>query len=96
VTLRAPRAGRYAVIVHGWQTDGPSARYRLFNWTVGKRQRSSVDLESPSRARLARGGVLSVRWSGFGAGTKFLGMVVYRNKKKMLGSTIVRIRTDKR
>jgi subtilisin family serine protease len=94
VTLRRPKPGNYVVVVHGWETDGPDARYTLFNWRLGFKTPSRVALRGPANAVLGQDRVVEVRWRGLQAGTKHLGTVVYRGRGRPLGSTVMTINTD--
>ncbi|MGH2820678.1 MAG: S8 family serine peptidase, partial [Actinomycetota bacterium] len=96
VTLRRPRAGRYIVVVHGFDTNGPNARYTLFDWTVAAGGPSRLNVNAPDRARLGRSGNLSARWTNLRGGTKHVGLLIHRSGKRPLGVTVVRIDTDRR
>ncbi len=50
VNLPNPQPDRYLVVVHGFETDGPSARFTLFAWSLGDESRKNVSLTAPSAA----------------------------------------------
>jgi hypothetical protein len=92
VDLNAPAAGTYRAYVHGWQTDGTSAAYTLFDWLVpGTAAGNMTVTSSTSTATVGGTADVTTAWSGLTAGTKYLGRVAYRDGAGEIGATIVSI-----
>ena len=94
VNLLLPQAATYRVYVHGWQTDGPDANFRLFAWNVGLvDDAGNMTVTAPATATVGPASI-DVSWSGLAGGTKYLGAVSYANGTGLLGLTVVSIATD--
>jgi len=91
VTLTNPTAGVYTVFVHGFNTNGPSANFTLFNWQVPTT--SAGNMTVPASTAVTTGGTVPVNLSftGLASGTWYLGQVVYGNPGT-IGSTIVNVK----
>jgi subtilisin family serine protease len=94
VNLTLPTAATYRVYVHGWQTDGPEANFRLFTWNVGLvDDAGNMTVTAPAAATVGTGNI-DVSWSGLNSGTKYLGAVSHTGPSGLFGLTVVSIATD--
>jgi len=92
VELVEPAPGDYRLYVHGWQTDGTSAVYTLFSWSVPNSPAGNMTVtSSTATATLGSTADITVAWSDLLSGTKYLGRVSYSNGIGEIGSTIVSI-----
>jgi len=94
VSLTLPTAATYRVYVHGWQTDGPEANFRLFTWNVGLvDDAGNMTVTAPAAATIGTGNI-DVSWSGLSAGTKYLGAVSHTGPSGLFGLTVLSVSTD--
>jgi hypothetical protein len=93
VNVTNPPAGTYLVIVHGFATDGPSANYTLFSWTLGSTAAGNMAVTAPPSATSGTTGNIALTFSGLAPATKYLGSVVYSGTAGMPNPTIVRVDT---
>jgi subtilisin family serine protease len=92
IDLPAPAAATYRLYVHGWQTDGASAVYTLFDWLVPSTAAGNLTATtSTSSATVGGTADVTASWSGLTAGTKYLGRLAYSDGSGEIGSTIVSI-----
>lgn len=101
VNLVKPSSGTYTVWVHGWQTGGPTADFRLFTWAVTATDAGNMTVSAPSSANIGQSDTVTLNWSGLTGGTKYLGTVTYHNVASpsgyddgRIGTTVVSISTD--
>ena len=52
VDVANPVAGDWTLVVHGWQTDGPDAKYDLFTWLVGDADAGNLTVTAPATATI--------------------------------------------
>lgn len=90
VNLANPTAATYRVYVHGWQTDGPDAEYRLSSWILA-RDESNFRVSGPTTATIGGTGRVDVSWSDLAADTRYLGQIVYLQGATAHATTIVRV-----
>jgi hypothetical protein len=88
LNLSAPTPGEYTVVVHGYETDGPSANYTLFTWTLGEAAAGNLAVSGPVPAS---GGAVSLSWSGLASPGRYLGAVSYHDGAAEVGQTMVAI-----
>jgi subtilisin family serine protease len=86
-----PAAGDYLVVVHGFETDGPSANFTLFSWLLGSTAAGNMTVTSPATATLGASGTVTVNWSGLTTGVRYLGSVAYGGATGMPAPTIVSV-----
>ena len=92
IDLGKPDAGAYKLYVHGWQTDGTSAVYTLFDWFVPSTAAGNMTVTSSTSSATVGGTAnITASWSGLTAGTKYLGRIRYSSGASEIGSTIVGI-----
>jgi hypothetical protein len=92
IDVQNPAAGTYKLYVHGWQTDGTSAVYTLFDWLVPSTTSASTSVSSSTSTATVGGSAdVTVSWNGLTAGTKYLGRLSYRDGGGEIGSTIVSV-----
>lgn len=96
VDLESPAAGTYSVVVHGWQTDGPDAKYTLFSWSIPSMPDggSLTVTDAPTSATLGATESIEVSWSGLAAGAKYLGAVSHSDGAQVIGLTLVSVETE--
>ena len=94
VNLLNPAAGTYTVVVQGWGTDGPDAKYTLFHWLLGSTAAGNMTVAAPASATLGATENVSLTFSGLAPATKYLGSVAYAGSATPLPNpTIVRVDT---
>ena len=94
VNLLNPAAGAYKVVVQGWGTDGPDAKYTLFHWLLGSTAAGNMTVAAPASATLGATENVSLTFSGLTPATKYLGSVAYAGSATPLPNpTIVRVDT---
>jgi subtilisin family serine protease len=91
-----PGAGRYAVFIHGFDTDdlagGPGANYTLLGWAFGLvDDRGNMTASGPGFVNAGTTGAVNVSWSGLGADTIYLGGISHNTPQGMVAITIVTI-----
>jgi subtilisin family serine protease len=91
VNLTNPAAGTYKVSVHGWQTDGPDAKYTLFHWLLGAANAGNMDATGPATVTIGGAATINLTWTGLTAATKYLGQVSYLADGVEQTSTVIRV-----
>ena len=91
VNLINPAAGTYKVSVHGWQTDGPDAKYTLFSWLLGSADAGNMNATGPATVTIGGAATINLTWTGLAAGTKYLGQVSYLADGVEQTSTVIRV-----
>jgi hypothetical protein len=86
-----PAAGTYFVVVHGFETDGPSANFNLFSWLLGTTSAGNMTATAPATATVGGTGTVTVNWSGLTTGVRYLGSVAYGGASGMPSPTIVSV-----
>jgi subtilisin family serine protease len=88
----------YVVEVHGWQTDGPDANYRLFDWNFGLvDDRGNITVTAPTSATNGAAETITVDWPAadtLNPGAKYLGAVSHSGPDGLLGLTLINISTE--
>ena len=91
IQLAGPAAGNYRVFVHGWETDGPDANYKLHVWNLGDVDASNMTVTGPATATIGGTATVDLSWSGLAAGKKYLGRILYKEGTTTHGNTVVRV-----
>ncbi|MEX2126490.1 MAG: S8 family serine peptidase [Woeseia sp.] len=91
-----PGAGRYAVLIHGFDTDnvagGPGANYTLLGWAFGLLDdQGNMTANGPAFVNAGTTEAVSVSWSGLGAGTIYLGGISHNTPQGLVAITVVTI-----
>jgi subtilisin family serine protease len=91
-----PPAGRYAVLMHGFETDevagGPGANYKLLAWSVGEfDDRGNLDAAGPEFVNAGMTDSVAVDWAGLPADTIAFGAVSHNTPSGLSGLTLVTI-----
>jgi subtilisin family serine protease len=91
-----PGAGRYAVFIHGFDTDdvagGPGANYTLLGWAFGLvDDRGNMTASGPGFVNAGTTGAVDVSWSGLDADTIYLGGISHNTPQGMVAITVVTI-----
>ncbi len=95
VTL--PGAGRYAVLIHGFETDnvagGPGANYQLLGWAIGLiDDQGNITASGPGFVNAGTTANVDVDWSGLESNTIYLGSISHNTPQGLVAITIVTIR----
>jgi hypothetical protein len=91
-----PAGGRYAVLVHGFDTDevagGPGTNYQLLAWEFGLvDDRGNMTATGPASVTAGTTGNVTVTWSGLSPGTIYLGGISHNTPEGLVALTIVTI-----
>ncbi len=91
-----PPAGRYLVLVHGFETDeiigGPGAIYRLLGWSFGLNDNSgNMTADGPSFVNAATTGTITVDWHSLLSGTIYLGGISHNTPQGIASFTLIRV-----
>ena len=94
--LAVPAAGRYAVLVHGFETDqvagGPGANYTLLGWSFGLID-DQLNLRADGPSFVAAGSVetVTIDWDNLQTDTIYLGGISHNTPQGLVELTIVTI-----
>jgi len=91
VDLDNPPPGQYQVVVHGFNTDGPSARFTLYSWALQSRYNGNMTLSAPTRAVSTRSATIGLKFLSLKTNERYLGSVEYSGATGLPKSTIVRV-----
>jgi len=91
-----PAGGRYAVLVHGFQTDqiggGPGANYQLFGWSFGLTDdQGNMTASGPAFVNAGTTENVTVDWMGLLSGTIYLGGISHNTPQGLSAITVIRI-----
>ena len=90
IQLSNPAAATYRLFVHGWQTDGPDAKYSVHAWALGTTDAGNMTASGPTTATTGGTGTVNLSWSGLAAG-KYFGAILYQDGATTHATTLVRI-----
>ena len=91
-----PGAGRYAVFVHGFDTDnvagGPGANYTLLSWGFGLvDDQGNMAASGPGFVNAGTTETVNVSWSGLASGTIYLGGISHNTPQGLVAITVITI-----
>ena len=91
-----PGAGRYAVLIHGFDTDdtagGPGANYSLLGWAFGlSDDQGNMTASGPGFVNAGTTDAVNVIWSGLAADTIYLGGISHNTPQGLVAITVVTI-----
>jgi subtilisin family serine protease len=93
-----PPAGRYAVLVHGFQTDqsaasgGPGANYKLLGWSFGLvDDAGNMTATGPGFVNAGSVETVTVDWAGLQADTIYLGGISHNTPDGIAAITVIRV-----
>ena len=91
-----PAAGRYAVLIHGFETDevngGPGANYQLLSWSFGiDEDLGNLDADGPAFVNAGTTGTIDVSWSGLESQTIYFGGISHNTPGGLTGLTLLTI-----
>ncbi|HNP36179.1 MAG TPA: S8 family serine peptidase [Woeseiaceae bacterium] len=91
-----PPAGRYAVLVHGFETDqvagGPGANYKLLAWSFGELDdQNNMTVSGPSFVNTGSSEELTVNWFNLISNTIYLGGISHNTPFGLSGLTLITI-----
>lgn len=92
-----PGAGRYAVLIHGFDTDnsagGPGANYSLLGWAFGlSDDQGNMTATGPGFVNAGTTGEVQLSWSGLAADRIYLGGISHNTPQGLVAITVVTIR----
>ena len=97
IDVRNPEPGTYTAVVHGWQTDGPTANYTLFDWSVPADPavvpNTLLITSAPTAAVVGRTATIRYSWSGL-VNNKYLGAVSHNRGADRIDATLVSVDND--
>jgi hypothetical protein len=95
VNILFPGSPYYFVAVHAWETDGPDANYKLFDWSISATPGGNLSVDNaPSSAILGAIESVDISWSGAADGTKNLGAISHSDAGGVFGLTVISVDTD--
>ena len=91
-----PAGGRYAVLVHGFETDqvagGPGANYQLLAWSFGLvDDRGNMTASGPAFVNAGDTEAITVDWTGLLTNTIYLGGISHNTPQGIAAITLIRI-----
>jgi len=91
-----PTAGRYAVLIHGFETDqvagGPGANYSLLSWSFGLLDdQGNMAASGPAFVNAGTTATVTVNWAGLLADTIYLGGISHSTPQGLSAITVIRI-----
>jgi hypothetical protein len=91
-----PAAGRYAVLVHGFETDeiagGPGANYKLLGWSFGLvDDPGNMTATGPGFVNAGSTETITVDWAGLQTDTIYLGGISHNTPQGIAAITVIRI-----
>ncbi len=91
-----PAGGRYAVLVHGFQTDqvagGPGANYQLLAWSFGLvDDQGNMTANGPAFVNAGTTETITVNWTGLLSNTIYLGGISHNTPQGLSAITVIRI-----
>jgi hypothetical protein len=91
-----PAAGRYAVLIHGFETDqlsgGPGANYTLLGWSFGLfDDQGNMTTNGPAFVTAGTTENVVVNWAGLLSDTIYLGGVSHNTPQGLSAITVIRI-----
>ena len=89
-----PAGGRYAVLVHGFETDqvagGRGAHYELLGWSFGLvDDRDNMTADGPSFVNAGSVETVDVNWTGLLSSTIYIGGVSHNTPQGIAGITVI-------
>jgi subtilisin family serine protease len=96
VNVLLPVGGRYAVLIHGFETDqvagGPGANYQLLAWSFGLNDdQGNMTATGPPFVNAGTTDQVTVTWSGLLPNTIYLGGISHNTPNGLAGITVIRI-----
>ncbi len=91
-----PGAGRYAVLIHGFETDqvagGPGANYKLTAWSFGRLDdRGNMTVSGPSFVSTGTTETITVDWTNLTSNTIYFGGISHNTPSGLSGLTLITI-----
>jgi hypothetical protein len=92
-----PGAGRYAVLIHGFETDnvagGPGANYTLLGWAFGLiDDQGNMSASGPGFVTAGTTVNVDVSWTGLESDTLYLGGISHNTPQGLVAITVISIR----
>ncbi|MDH3532331.1 MAG: S8 family serine peptidase [Gammaproteobacteria bacterium] len=96
VNVLLPAGGRYAVLIHGFETDqvagGPGSNYTLLAWSFGLiDDQGNMTASGPSFVNAGTSDTITVNWAGLQTDTIYLGGISHDTPQGLSALTIIRI-----
>jgi subtilisin family serine protease len=96
VDISFPAPGRYAALIHGFETDevggGPGSNYQLLGWSFGVNDdQGNMSVAGPSNASTGTSGTLNVNWSDLAPQSIYFGGISHNTPGGLSGLTLITI-----
>lgn len=91
IDLPEPVPDTYLVVVHGFETDGPGAKFTLSSWAIGSGPAGNMSVTAPKSATLNTPASLTLKFTNLSKGVRYLGSVAYDGATGMPPPTVVRV-----
>lgn len=96
VNVLLPAGGRYAALVHGFETDnvagGPGAFYTLLAWSFGLADdQGNMSATGPAFVNAGTSDNVTVNWTGLLPNTIYLGGISHNTPQGLSAITVIRI-----
>ena len=96
VDVSFPAPGRYAALVHGFETDevsgGPGSNYQLLGWSIGVNDdQGNMSVSAPTSASPGTSGTVDVNWFNLGAQSIYFGGISHNSAEGLAGLTLITI-----
>ncbi len=96
VDIAYPAAGRYAVLIHGYETDeingGPGSNYQLLAWSFGVNDdQANLAATGPSFANAGETGTVDVQWFNLASQTIYFGGISHNTPAGLVALTLLTI-----
>lgn len=96
VDILLPAGGRYAVLIHGFETDpaagGPGANYSLFGWSFGlDDDQGNMTASGPAYVNAGSTEDVTVNWQGLLPDSIYLGGISHDTPQGLSAITVIRI-----
>ena len=94
--LFRPAAGRYAVLIHGFETDevagGPGANYQLLGWSFGNfDDQGNLTVSAPATVSTGTTETITVNWTNLESNTIYFGGISHNTPTGLSGLTLITI-----
>ncbi len=94
--LFRPAEGRYAVLIHGFETDevsgGPGANYQLLAWSFGENDdQGNMTVSGPGLVSVGSTETVTINWTDLATNTIYFGGISHNTPSGLSGLTLITI-----
>jgi hypothetical protein len=93
IDIVSPEAGDYTIDVHGYQTEGTGAKFRLFAWALDVNHHGNLQVVGPASATTGDTQNVLLSWENLLPATRYLGAVLHGDGSRSLGLTAISVTT---